>query len=127
MFVFLFFLTLTAAALVSNGWIIGVRVLLLFLLLLLLFDVSTKILVLFPHLSHSKQLEVGLGSLVLWEDVVEVLLPALITTVLCLHPPPFLHSSGKQLLDLSLRFFIAALPLKISPSLQKHQAFFLFS
>merc|ERR1719225_2511308 len=93
--IILLFLTLTAAALVGNGWIVGVRVLLLFhpllvrhhvdppalrlqvclgrilLLPLLLFDVSTKILVLLPHLSHGKQLEVGLGSLVLWEDVVE--------------------------------------------------------
>ena len=59
-----------------------------------------SVLLLFPHLGHGEQLEVRLGGFVLREDVVKVLLPTLVTSILSLDLPSLLHPPWQKLMHL---------------------------
>ena len=60
-------------------------------------------LLLLPHFGHGQELEVGLGALVLREDVVEVFLPAGVhLRVVALDLATLLDAFGHQVSDLAL-------------------------
>jgi len=86
-----------------------------------------SILLFFPHLGHGQKLEVWLCRLVFREDIVKVLLPALVTAVFSLNFPPLLHPPRHEICYLNLALLVPVFILKVFPGLQQHQSLLLLS